>query len=93
MAKFSGERRQGGRVNSRGFKVLFEFAGHASAFVEAEHPERASQFVGYSGGFLLQRGVEDSRAGRRGRRVEQSKAVEYPGLVALPQGSDLLLRG
>ena len=75
-------------VGSGRFKMLFEFAGDAAAFREAEHAERTSEFVGYAGSFLLNFGRQRVCRGL----VEQGEALENLGLTALPQGRDQLLR-
>jgi hypothetical protein len=92
LAEFGSESGQGGVVDSRGFEMLLELAGLACALVEAEHAERAGEFVGDSGGFLLELGREDAGAGGRGGLFERGEAFEDSGLIALPERSNLLLR-
>jgi len=75
------------RVRRLGFQVLLEFACDACAFVKAEHPDRAGEFVGYGCGFLLQRRGQGLRCGL----VQQGKAFQDLGLIALPEGGDHFL--
>ena len=76
-----------GWVGGSGFEVLFDFAGEAGAFVEAEHSERAGEFVGRSVGLLAEFGCQQCGRGL----IEQGEALKNLGLVAVPQGGDKLM--
>ena len=70
-AELGGEGDERGAVSGQGFEVLFEFAGEARAFVEAEHAERAGEFVCGGCGFFAQRWRQRACDGVGGGAVEQ----------------------
>ncbi len=70
-AEFGGQGGQGSGIGCGRFEVGFELACDAGAVVEAEHAERAGEFVGDGDGFSAQRGRE--RAG--GGPVEQGEPL------------------
>jgi len=91
-AELGGEGDERGAVSGQGFEVLFEFAGEARAFVEAEHAEGSGQLVGGGGGFFAQRWRQRAGDGVVCGAVEQGETLQDLRLIALPEGGDQLLR-